>query len=90
MPRSENSKLMKVAYISEDYAHEISGHLDFSVKSYELNGGQQKSVPAETANNKAKYFCVFAYWTEINTKNINTRYYLFEKKLDTKTIQQEK
>ena len=61
MPRSENSKLMKVAYISEEHAHEISGHSDFSVKSYELNGGQQKSVPARNSNNKAKYFYVFAY-----------------------------
>ena len=43
--KSENSKLMKVAYISEDHAQKIPGHFDFSVNSNELNGGQQKTVP---------------------------------------------
>ena len=38
--KSENSKLMKVAYISEDHAQKIPGHFDFSVNSYELNGGR--------------------------------------------------
>ena len=41
--KSENSKLIKVAYISEDHAQKISGHFDFSAKSYEFNGGQQKN-----------------------------------------------
>ena len=41
--KSEKSKLMKVAYISEDHAQKISGHFDFSVNSNELNGGQQKN-----------------------------------------------
>ena len=45
--KSENSKLMKVAYISEDHAQKIPGHFDFSVNSYELNGGQQKTVSAQ-------------------------------------------
>ena len=45
--KSENSKLMKVAYISEDHAQKISGPFDFSVKSYEFNGGQQKTVSAQ-------------------------------------------
>ena len=45
--RSENSKLMKVAYISEDYAQKRADYLDFSVRSYELNGGQQKTVSAQ-------------------------------------------
>ena len=40
--RSENLKLMKLAYISEDHARKISGHFDFSVNSNELNSGQQK------------------------------------------------
>ena len=37
--RSENSKLTKVAYISEDHAPNISGCFDFSGIYYELNGG---------------------------------------------------
>ena len=41
--KSENSKLIKVAYISEDHAQEIPGHFDFFVNSNELNGGQQKN-----------------------------------------------
>ena len=41
--KSENSKLMKVAYISEDHAQTIPGPFDFSVKSYEFNGDQQKN-----------------------------------------------
>ena len=39
MRRSENSKLMKVAYTSLEYAHQISGHSDIPVISYEFNGG---------------------------------------------------
>ena len=38
---------MKVAYISEDYAQKRAGHLDVSVKSYEFNGEQQKTVSAQ-------------------------------------------
>ena len=59
MPRSENSKLMKVAYTSEERAHEISGHSDISVKSYDLKGGQQKSVPARNSTQQSKIFLCF-------------------------------
>ena len=59
MPRSENSKLMKVAYTSEEHAHEISGHSDISVQSYDLNGGQQKSVPARNSTQQSKIFLCF-------------------------------
>ena len=38
---------MKVAYISEDYAQKRADYLDFSVRSYELNGEQQKTVSAQ-------------------------------------------
>ena len=57
--RSENSKLMKVAYISEDNAQEISGHLDFSTVGYDLNGEQQKSVPARNSKQQSKIFLCF-------------------------------
>ena len=56
---SENLKLMKVAYSSEEHAHEISGHSDISVKSYELNGGQQKSVLARNSTQQSKIFLYF-------------------------------
>ena len=59
MPRSENSKLMKVAYTSAEHAHEISGHSDISVKSYDLNGGQQKFVPARNSTQQSKIFLCF-------------------------------
>ena len=42
--RSENPDLIKVAYISQDYAQKISGRFDFFGIYGELNGGQQKSV----------------------------------------------
>ena len=59
MTISENSKLMKVAYTSEQHAHNISGHSDVSVKSYDLNGGQQKSVPARNSTQQSKIFLCF-------------------------------
>ena len=59
MPRSENSKLMKVAYISGEHEHEISGHSDFSVNSYELNGGQKKSVTGRNSTQQSKIFLCF-------------------------------
>ena len=54
--KSENSKLMKVAYISEDHAEKIPGHFDFSVNSYELNGGQQKKLLLRRNPNLASTF----------------------------------
>ena len=45
--RSENSKLMKVAYISGDHAQIFSGCFDFSRIYSEINGEQQKSVPVQ-------------------------------------------
>ena len=59
MLRSENSKLMKLAYISEDHAQEIACHLDFSTGSFDLNGGQQKSVPARNSKQQGKIFLCF-------------------------------
>ena len=45
--RSENPELEKVAYISQDYAQQISGHFDFSVIYGELNGGQKNLFSAQ-------------------------------------------
>ena len=53
--RSENSKLMKVAYISEDYAQKRADYLDFYVRSYELNGGQQKTVPTQKSKSSINF-----------------------------------
>ena len=53
--KSENSKLMKVAYISEDHAQTIPGHFYFSVNSYELNGGQQKTVPVQKSKSSINF-----------------------------------
>ena len=53
--KSENSKLMKVAYISEDYAQKIPGHFHFSVNSYEFNGGQQKTVSAQQSKSSINF-----------------------------------
>ena len=53
--KSENSKLMKVAYISEDYAQKIPGPSDFSVNSYEFNGGQQKTVSAQQSKSSINF-----------------------------------
>ena len=38
---------MKLAYISDDYAQKRADVYDISVKVYELNGGQQKTVSAQ-------------------------------------------
>ena len=46
---------MKVAYISEDHAQKIPGHFDFSVNSNELNGGQQKTVPAQESKSSINF-----------------------------------
>ena len=46
---------MKVAYISEDYAQKIPGPSDFSVKSYEFNGGQQKTVSAQQSKSSINF-----------------------------------
>ena len=46
---------MKVAYISEDHAQKMTGHFDFSAKSYEFNGGQQKSVPAQKSKSSINF-----------------------------------
>ena len=53
--KSENSKLMKVAYISGDHSQKIPGQFDFSVNSYELNGGQQKTVPAQESKSSINF-----------------------------------
>ena len=53
--RSENLKLMKVAYISEDHAQQISDFFKFSAESYELNGGQQKTVPAQKSKSSINF-----------------------------------
>ena len=63
--RSENSNLMKVAYISVDYVQKISGHSDFSVICYELNGGQQKFVPTQKNKQQSKIFLGFCIWNRI-------------------------
>ena len=61
MPRSENSKHMKVAYTSQQYEHQISGHSDIPVESYEFNGGQQKYVPARNSIQQSKIFLCFLH-----------------------------
>ena len=53
--RSENPKLTKVAYISEDHAQKFSGCFDFSGIYYELNGGQQKSVPVQKSKSSINF-----------------------------------
>ena len=53
--RSENSKLMKVAYISEDNAQKISKKFNFSAESYELNGGQQKTISAQKSKSSINF-----------------------------------
>ena len=45
--KSENAKLMKDAYISEDHAQKISNLNNFSVILQKQYGEQQKSVPAQ-------------------------------------------
>ena len=45
--KSKNSKLMKVAYISEDHARMFSEFFNFSGVNKAQNRGQQKSVPAQ-------------------------------------------
>ena len=54
--KSENSKLIKVAYISEDYAQKMADYLDFYVRSYELNGGQQKTVLRRNPNLASTFY----------------------------------
>ena len=46
---------MKDAYISEDHAQKIPGHFDFSAKSYEFNGGQQKTVSAQQSKSSINF-----------------------------------
>ena len=46
----QKTQLMKVAYASQKYAHQNSGHSDIPVNSYEFNGEQQKSVSAQELN----------------------------------------
>ena len=53
--RSENSKLMKVAYICEDHAQKFPVHFEFSVNSYELNGGQQKTFSAQQSKSSINF-----------------------------------
>ena len=48
--RSENSKLMKVVYTSEDYAQKWAEFSDVSVIIYNLYSGRQKSVSAQELN----------------------------------------
>ena len=45
--KSENSKLMKDAYISEDHAQTFAEFFHFSGVYTAQNGGQQQSVPAQ-------------------------------------------
>ena len=45
--RSENSKLIKVAYISEDHARMFSEFFNFPRIFKAENGGQQKSVSVQ-------------------------------------------
>ena len=59
MPISENSKLMKFVYTAQEYSHQSLGHSDIPVKSYEFNGGQQKSVPAQNSTQQSKIFLCF-------------------------------
>ena len=63
--RLENSKLTKVAYISEDHAQKISGCFDFFVIYYELNGGQQKSVPVRQSKSSINYLLEILLGTTI-------------------------
>ena len=53
--KSENSKQMIVAYISEDHTQKISGFLESPVGSYELNGGQQKTVPTQESKSSINF-----------------------------------
>ena len=53
--RSENPELTKVAYISKDHPQTFSGRLDFSGIYYELNGGQQKSVPVKKSESSINF-----------------------------------
>ena len=55
MLRSENPKLTKVVYISEDHAQKISGCFDFSGIYYKLNGGQKKSVPMQKSKSSINF-----------------------------------
>ena len=52
--RSENSKLMKVAYISEDHAF-FSEFFNFSGIYKAQNGGQQKSVPMQKSKSSINF-----------------------------------
>ena len=53
--RSENPELRKVAYISQDYAQKLSRCFNFSEIYGELNGGQQKSVPAQRSKSSINF-----------------------------------
>ena len=53
--RSENSKLMKVAYISEDHARICSEFYNFSGIFKAQNGGQQKSVSVQKSKSSINF-----------------------------------
>ena len=53
--RLRNSKLMKVAYISEDHARICSEFFNFSGIFKSQNGGQQKSVHVEKCKSSINF-----------------------------------
>jgi len=53
--RLRNSKLMKVAYISEDHARIFSEFFNFSAVNKAQSRGQQKSVPAQKSKSSINF-----------------------------------
>jgi hypothetical protein len=53
--RLRNSKLMKVAYISEDHARIFSEFFNFSGVNKAQNRGQQKSVPVQKSKSSINF-----------------------------------